>query len=201
MPDRSDFWEFLTRKREMLTRQRDRAMGKTVSWKDSNEFKGNSLSRRVSWYPVVDVLIIPPRDIEVESGQDRNHRVAQPLPSKVESGQDRDIEVTPSEVSWHPIVDVFIIPGGGQDRDIEATPPEGHNPPDRDIEVELSDENADTCAQPIPVKHTTTRRKSVTFSKMIEVFIIPSYVIGNGSEARLANPKPSTQNPQTYRKY
>jgi hypothetical protein len=175
MPDRSDFWEFLTRKREMLTRQRDRAMGKTVSWKYSNEFKGNSLPRRVSWYPIVDVLIIP----------------------------NRDIEATPSEVSWHPIVDVFIS-SEGQDRDIEATPPEDHNPPDRDIEVELSDENADTCAQPILAKHTTTRRrhsKSVTFSKMIEVFIIPSYVIGNGSKARLASPKPSTQNPQTYRKY
>ena len=136
-------------------------MGKTVSWKDSNEFKGNSLSRRVSWYPVVDVLIIPGR---------------------------RDIEVR-----------------SGQDRDIETTPPDENDPPDRDIEVELSGENtehtvyADTCAQPIPVKHTTTRRKSVTFSKMIEVFIIPSCVIGNGSGA-FANPKPSTQNPQTYRK-
>jgi hypothetical protein len=146
-------------------------MGKTASCFRSNEFKGNSLPRRVSWYPVVNVLIIPGRrDIEVRSGQDR------------------DVEVR-----------------SGQDRDIEATLPDYNNPPDRDIEVELSGENtehtvyADTCAQPIPVKHTTTRRKSVTFSKMIEVFIIPSCVIGNGSGA-FANPKPSTQNPQTYRK-
>ena len=200
MPDRSDFWEFLTRKREMLTRQRDRAMGKTVSWKYSNEFKGNSLPRRVSWYPIVDVLIIPNRDIEATPSEVSWHPIVDFFISS--EGQDRDIEVTPSQVSWHPIVDVFIITEdhdieatppedhnppdrdievrSGQDRGIEATPPGDHNPPDRDVEVELSGENAehtvyaDTCAQPIPVKHTTTRRKSVTFSKMIEVFIIPS---------------------------
>ena len=176
MPDRSDFWEFLTRKREMLTRQRDRAMGKTVSWKYSNEFKGNSLPRRVSWYPIVDVLIIPNRDIEATPSEVSWHPIVDVFISS--EGQDRDIEATPPEDHNPPDRDIEVR--SGQDRGIEATPPGDHNPPDRDVEVELSGENAehtvyaDTCAQPIPVKHTTTRRKSVTFSKMIEVFIIPS---------------------------
>jgi hypothetical protein len=115
-------------------------MGKTVSWKDSNEFKGNSLSRRVSWYPVVDVLIIPGR---------------------------RDIEVR-----------------SGQDRDIETTPPDENDPPDRDIEVELSGKAPAVCqASPaaftnIAKQENAERCKSVTFSQIVEVFIIPSYQKG-----------------------
>jgi hypothetical protein len=111
-----------------------------------------SLSQRVSWHPIVRVCIIPARD--------------------------RDVEVEPPEDH---------TAESYQDCDVEVEPPEHDNIPDRDIEAELSGENAehtvyaDTCAPNIPVKHTTTRRrsKSVTFTQMVEVFIIPRYVTGN----------------------
>jgi hypothetical protein len=91
-------------------------------------------------------------------------------------------------VSWSLMVDVQIIPARDRDfkvetsenhyppdRDVEVDLPPDHIPPDRDVGAELSENTTTTtCAQKI---HRIRSKKIVTFSQIVQVCIIPSYII------------------------
>ena len=92
-------------------------------------------------------------------------------------------------VSWSLMVDVLIIPARDRDlkfetsenhyppdRDVEVDLPLDHIPPDRDVGAELSENTTTTCAHKIQIRSKKIK-KIVTFSQMVQVCIIPSYII------------------------